>query len=92
MRKMFQQFLKREKTSNLNWTLTPWVMNGHGGWKQQPVIVIEGQVPFYADHPDAYIAKLQEMHDNPTIARGSFYSLIGQFKDALEQTWTLRRE
>lgn len=62
-------------------------MNGQGGWKQQPVILVEGQVPFFADHPDAYITKLQEMHDDKRIARGQFYMSIGQFKDALEQVW-----
>ena len=71
----------------LNWSLTPWLMNGQGGWKQQPVILIEGQVPFFADHPDAYIEKFEEMHDDPALMRGQFYTLIGQFKDALEQAW-----
>jgi len=75
----------------LEWHLTPWVMNGQGGWKQQPVILIEGRVPFFADYPEDYIAKLQEMHDDPTLARGSFYTLIGQFRDAMEQSWGLKR-
>lgn len=70
----------------LTWHVTPWSMNGQG-WKQQPVILIEGKVPFFADHPDHYIAKLQEMHDDPQLARGLFHTLIGQFKDALEQAW-----
>lgn len=62
-------------------------MDGHGGWKQQPVILIEGQLPFFADHPDKYISKLQEMHDDPRFARGAFFTFIGQFKDTLEQSW-----
>lgn len=75
------------KRKLLEWHLTPWIMDGHGGWKQQPVILIEGRVPFFADHPDAYIAKFQEMHDDPALARGAFYTLIGQFRDAMEQSW-----
>ena len=71
----------------LEWHLTPWTMNGQGGWKQQPVILIEGQAPFFANHPKDYIAKLQELHDDPTLARGQFYTFIGQFKDAAEQFW-----
>ncbi len=70
--------------------MTPWVMNGQGGWKQQPVILIEGRVPFFADHPDAYIAKLQEMHDDAALARGQFYTLMGQFRDAVEQAWSIQ--
>ena len=62
-------------------------MNGQGGWKQQPVILIEGQVPFFADHPEKYIEKLEAMHDDPTLMRGPFFACIGQFKDALEQVW-----
>lgn len=71
----------------LSWILTSWLVDGHGGWKQQPVIIIEGQVPFFADHPNDYIKKLEEMYDDPQIARGQFYTFIGQFKDALEQAW-----
>ncbi len=74
----------------LNWALTPWQMNGKGGWTTQPIILVEGQTPFFADHPQAYIAKLQELHDNLTITCGSFYTCIGQFKDALEQGWDLK--
>lgn len=76
--------------SLLVWGLTPWQMNGQGGWTRQPVIVVEGQVPFYADHPQAYIGKLQEMHDDPTIARGSFFTCIGQLQDAMEQAWDMK--
>ena len=76
------------KSENLLiWSITPWLMNGHRGWNQQPVILVEKQVPFYADHPDAYIQKLQALHDDPTIARGNFHASIGQLKDALEQAW-----
>lgn len=71
------------------WTVTPWIMNGHCGWQQQPVILVNGQIPFYADHPPAYIEKLREMHDDPLIARGSFFTCIGQFQDGLEQAWDI---
>lgn len=72
----------------LNWTVTSWQMNYRRGWKTQPVIITEGAVqPFFADHPDAYIQKLQEMHDDPTFERKEFYTLIGQFRDGLEQFW-----
>lgn len=74
------------KTKLLTWHITLWVMNGQG-WKQQPVILIEGKAPFFADHPDGYMAKLQEMHDNPQLAQGPFYTLIGQLRDAAEQYW-----
>jgi len=77
-----------KKQELLEWHLTPWTMDGHGGWKQQPVILIEGRIPFFADHPEDYITKLQEMHDDPTLTRGSFHTFIGQFKDAVEQFWT----
>lgn len=80
------------KRKLLEWHLTPWTIDGHGSWKQQPVILIEGQIPFFADHPDNYIAKLQEMHDDLTLARGQFYTLIGQFKDATEQFWGVKYE
>ncbi|GAJ22428.1 unnamed protein product, partial [marine sediment metagenome] len=39
------------KKKLLEWHLTPWRMNGHGGWKEQPIILIEGQEPFFADNP-----------------------------------------
>ena len=69
------------------WTLTPWVMAGNGTWKQQPVILVEGQQPFFANHPDAYIEKLEALHGNPLVERGSFFTYIGQFKDAKELAW-----
>ncbi len=77
-----------ETETLLEWHLTPWTMTGERSWKQQPVILVEGQIPFFADHPDEYIAKLQEMHDDPAIARGSFYTSIGQLKDAMELVWS----
>lgn len=77
---------KRQKL--LEWHLTPWAMSGDSHWKRQPIIIIEEGVPFFADHPKDYIAKLQEMHDDLILARGPFYALIGQFKDALEQSWS----
>ena len=71
----------------LNWTMTPWLMNGQGGWKQQPVILIEGQVPFFADTPQPYIEKLREMHSDKTLAKGPNWTYIGQLKDGMEQVW-----
>ena len=62
-------------------------MDGQGGWTRPPCIVVEGGVPFYADHPSGYIEELERIHDEPTIKRGNFYTYIGQFKDALEQSW-----
>lgn len=79
-------------SKSLAWSLTPWQMNGQGGWTQQPVILVEGQVPFFADHPQAYIDKLQELHDDPTVAHGAFYGCIGQLRDALEQAWEIKQE
>lgn len=72
----------------LNWSLTSWQMNGKGGWTTQPVILVEGRVPFYADHPQAYIDKLLELHDDPALRRlQTLHTQIGQFKDALEYFW-----
>src|SRR3990167_7182091 len=71
----------------LAWTLTPWVMSGRGSWKQQPVLLVEGRVPFFADHPSAYIAELERLHDDDTVTRGTFHTFIGQFRDALENVW-----
>lgn len=79
--------MKSKIVDLLSWTVTSWQMNGQAGWKLQPVILVEGQVPFFADHPDAYIVKLLELHDDHTLARGQFFTFIGQFQDALEQFW-----
>ena len=69
------------------WAITPWAMNGHGGWVTQPIILIEGDPAFLADHPSAYIAKLRAMHDDKTLAKGPIWTSVGQLKDALEQSW-----
>lgn len=74
----------------LNWTITPWQMNGKAGWKEQPVILVEGQKPFSADHPQAYIDKLLELSKNPAIARGRFHTLIGELRDGLENNWEVK--
>ena len=66
------------------WIITPWQMNGHGGWKVQPVILVEGREPFFANHPDDYIRKIEALHDDPEVYRGEFNTMIGQLKDALE--------
>ena len=66
---------------------TAWLMNGHGGWTQQPVILVEGRPPFFAGHPNDYIAKLEELHGDPTIERMTFWTYIGELKDSLEQHW-----
>lgn len=79
--------MKRKQLKRLEWHLTPWAINGKGDWKQQPVIVIEGRVPFFADHPQPYIDKLEEMSKDPMLIKGAFHTLSGQFKDALEQSW-----
>ncbi len=63
-------------------------MNGHGGWEEQPIILIEGEKPFYADHPQTYIDKLEEMSKESILIRGSFHTLAGQLEDAMEQHWT----
>lgn len=67
-------------------------MNGEGGWKQQPVILIEGEAPFYADHPQPYIDRLEEMSKDPTLIKGQFHALAGQLQDALEQFWDIKRK
>lgn len=76
----------------LGWRITEWLMSGEGGWKVQPVILVEGQKPFFADHPEDYIKKLEAMHDDPALAKGSFYTFIGQLKDGLELHWRINRE
>ena len=63
-------------------------MDGHGGWKQQPVILIEGRTAFIADHPSAYIAKLIEMCNDKDLQRGPFYTFIGEFMDGLDYAWS----
>ena len=73
----------------LLWSITPWQISGQGGWRQQPVILVEGRVPFFADHPDAYITELERLHDDPDIERGPFWAMIGQLRDAYEQAWVV---
>lgn len=76
----------------LEWHITPWQMDGYGGWKEQPIILIEGEKPFYADYPQAYIDKLEEMSKDPTLIQGAFHTLAGQLKDAMEQYWVKRKK
>ena len=71
------------------WSMTQWLMNGQGGWKQQPVILVEGCVPFFTDNPQAYIDELEAMHDDPGLMPGPFHTLIGQLKDGEEQAWNV---
>ena len=66
-------------------------MNGKGGWTEQPVILVEGEVPFFADHPEEYIAKLLELHDRSDLEPGLFWTFIGQFKDKIEFYWDTER-
>jgi len=73
----------------LEWHLTSWSMDGKRGWKQQPIILVEGQVPFFADHPQAYIDKLEEMSKDSALLRGAFHTMVGQLQDALEQSWSI---
>lgn len=84
--------LLRRRPRPLEWHITPWTMDDKGGWKQQPVILIEGQPPFFADHPQAYIDKLEEMSKDPTLIKGAFHTLAGQLRDALEQYWRVKGE
>ena len=79
-----------QQIGTITWQLTPWQMNGDAGWKQSPVITAEGMKPFFADHPKDYIQKLKEMHADSMFARGQFHMYIGQFKDALEQSWEIK--
>ena len=79
--------LLRRHPKLLEWHLTPWQIDGHGGWKRQPVILIEGQPPFFADHPQAYIDKLEEMSKDPMLIKGAFHTMAGPLKDAMEQYW-----
>ena len=69
-----------------HWWVTPWSVAEGGGWKQQPVVLTEGEPPFFADHPSAYIRKLESMHADQRLERGSFHTLIGQFKDVLDKS------
>lgn len=76
-------------TEWLEWRLTEWRMNGAGGWTLQPIILVEGRAPFFADDPQPYIERLRELHDDPSLARGPFFALSGQLQDALEQAWNV---
>jgi len=78
--------MSKKKQKLLEWHLTPWRMNS-AGWVEQPVILIEGRVPFFADHPQAYIDKLKEMSLDKALIRGAFHALAGQLQDGLEQVW-----
>ena len=70
-----------------HWALTPWKMNGRGGWTDQPIILVEGELPFFADHPLDYIERLEQMHDTPGFEKARWWVLIGQLRDGLEQHW-----
>lgn len=67
------------------WWVTPWSIadSGHD-WKQQPIILVVGEPPFFASHPAPYIAKLEEMRADQRLMRGPFNQLVGQLKDALD--------
>ena len=71
----------------LAWTMTPWIPDGEEGWKEQPVILVETRRPFFADHPTAYIEKLEDIHNDHLVADGSFWKCIGELKDCLDYTW-----
>lgn len=75
------------KNELLNWKLTPWIMNGKGGWKQQPVILIEGEMPYYFDHPTEYITKLLAMAKDTRLESGQFHTFAGELRDELDQFW-----
>ncbi len=90
MDKTLNRILRRHPKL-LEWHFTPWRMDGHGSWKEQPIILIEGEAPFFADHPQVYIDKLEEMSRDPRLIKGAFHALSGQLKDALEQGWAVSR-
>jgi len=71
----------------VNWVVTEWKISQDGGWLVQPFIVVEGQLPFTAKSPREYITELERMKYDTTLMRGPLNTLIGQFKDALEQAW-----
>ena len=76
----------RTKPWRLKWNVTPWTpySDGHG-WVSQPIILVEGRKPFFADHPAAYVAELERLHGDELLIRGNFYRLIGEFKDELDR-------
>jgi len=67
--------------------LTPWKVNGKGKWELQPVIFVVNCPPFTGSHPNDYIVELERLHDDPSIERLSYWTLIGEFRDALESYW-----
>lgn len=70
----------------LEWTVTPWrVERGRWAALGQPIVLVEGEPPFFAAEPQAYIDKLIELYERADLVPGPFHRLIGEFKDLLEQ-------
>jgi hypothetical protein len=67
--------------------MTAWKMGGTGEWIDMPIILIAGEVPFWADNPQPYIAKLEAMHGDLALERRQFWTLIGELKDGFEYNW-----
>lgn len=51
----------------------------------QPIVLVDGDPPFFADHPQQYIDKLWELHARTDLKPGTFHTMIGQLQDVLEQ-------
>ena len=68
----------------LHWEISKWLLAPDGSWAQQPVILVDGSPPFLADTPEEYIGRLQVLHSDPNVERGSFHRSIGELKDAME--------
>ena len=67
------------------WQLTNWTTKPESGWQQQPVIMVDGQVYFFGNHPQEYIDALELMHRDASFVQGPFHALIGQLQDELER-------
>lgn len=66
--------------------LAPWKAHAEGrGWVTQPIIVVQGRTPFFADHPAAYVAELEKLHADKLVRRGKFHTLIGEFQDEMDR-------
>ena len=72
------------QVKRLEWTITPWKLDGEGKWVEQPVILVQGRRPFFSDNPQDYISELERMHADPSIQAGMFWTNIGQLRDGLE--------
>ena len=79
------------KPALLNWEITSWQMNGREGWIKQPIILVEGRTPFFADHPQAYIDELVALRNDPALLPFiAFHTVVGQLQDGLEWFWKVK--